>query len=282
LFFVCTGSDTYPDKAYVFDLTRQDWVDAKTFPAGITCSYEMPDTTGALRPVVVQEAVGAAPSRHFFDNMGISNGAHPSTVLNGTVTGGGANTLSAAGGSFYNSDQKLKAVAVTLIRAADSSEETRIVSDNSDSELTTEVNWIGDEPVNGDSYRVAPIESRWRSGRISLDYSDRKKEFFELWLWVAQKTCVPFYVNLYFNGSATPESDWTARNEDGVRFIASNPDIRVDPTTTGQHRYRIPLMKRVANDVAIEIFSSEAGEPWEILDAVLVGFPDPSEQAREE
>lgn len=282
-FFISEGSDTYPKKAYVWDLERQDWVDRPTFPAGITSTFEMPDATGALRMNVVQEAVGNAPSREFFHGIGTSMGANPASVLVGTVTAGGAATLTAAAASFYNSDQKLKGVAVTLVRAADASEETRIIVDNTDTQLTIDGNWTGAQPVAGDTYRLGPMESKWRTGRIAFGASDRKKEFYELWIWAENKTpCVSLYLNVYYDNSSTPESDWMSRAEDGVTFVANSPNIKIDPTTSGQKRFRIPLMRKDANDITLEFFSHEAGEPWEVLDAVLVANVDPDQQAREE
>ena len=113
-----------------------------------------------------------------------------------------------------------------------------------------------------------------------MDFGDgsRKKRIREVWIWAKYKTeCVPFKVRAYVDGNADPVTDFSTINEDGVSYTAGLPDMSADPTVR-RHRFRFPLQDQPLTDVALEIASSCAGVPWEIMRIKIKWDWDPSER----
>jgi hypothetical protein len=268
-FFVCGPGETYPKRAYLWDVDGERWLGSRTWPYGITSSCNLPDGNGALRLYIVSEAVGAAPSYGWFDNIGTSLGA-PATAANltGTVTSGGATSLNDSGAAWYTSGEKLKGIPVKLVRAADASEETVLIETNTGTALTTGA-WVGTAPVAGDTYQIAPVETSWKTGRISAGEGTRKKKFRRLVIELKYTaSVVPLKVRAYYDGSSTAYSYTSAANaENGVTFSGSVATIT---PVSGKLRYYIPLDGNMKNDVQFEFFSSAPGLPWELFKAALL------------
>jgi hypothetical protein len=259
-FFVCEGSDTYPKKAWIWDEDTDQWAGACTFNLGVTCTVELPDTHGIPRMVMYFEASGSLPSYARMKGLGTSRGAR-TTTRNGTVTGGGAAYLDSSGAGWTTN--YAAGAPVTLVRAADLTEETQSVISNTSTRLTTTA-WVGAVPVNGDTYRIGAIPARIRTGRLVMGDATRKKQFIELWVWVKYKTAaVPFKVKARFDGKSTSSSDFATLSEDGVSATAGVAGHTVDPTVF-RHRFRIPLHEQWHTDLQLEFMSDQAGDPWEI------------------
>jgi hypothetical protein len=273
-FFVVEGDDQYAKRSWVWSEDLDAWVGSVAWPAGVTCSVELPDTSGQGRMVVYLESSGSAPAVAWMYGLSYTFGV-PSTCtpLTGTVTSGGATNLTSTGAAWNTS---MPGVPVKLIRAAGTTETQLIVSNTADALTTTA--WVGAVPIAGDTYEIGPIETTIRTGRIDFGDGSRKKRIQALWIWAKYKTeCVPFKVRAYIDGNSTPVSDFTTTNEDGVSYTNGKPDMQADPTVR-RHRYRFPLQDKPLTDVVLEISSSCAGVPWEIGRIKIIWDWDPSER----
>ena len=275
-FFVCSAGETYPKKAYLWDVDGERWIGTRTWPYGVTSTANLPDGNGAVRMGFFSEAVGSSPSYFWFDNIGASLGAGPSEPnLTGAVTGGSSTTLQNSGAAWTTSGEKLKGLPVTLIRAADGSEETQLITDNTGTQLTTNA-FSGTAPTAGDTYIIGALPSSWKTGRIDCGDPTRKKSFVGVWIelrYVA--STVPVKIRAFYDGSATPYTYPRAHDENGVAIAANSSYVTVTPQS-GKLRYFIPLNKQQKNDVQLEFYSANPGVPWEWFKGRLVFEPDES------
>lgn len=270
IFYVGEGSDTYPKKAYIWSTDAQDWVGTLVYDLGVTCTVtgaELPDGNGAPRLNYWLENSGTAGSFCYVYGIGNALGANPTFVnQTGTATAGGAATLTNGSAAWPTTGDKLKGLACTLVRAADGSEETKIIQDNTATVLTMTANWTGSQPANGDTYRIAGIPFKYRSGRLNMGLPDQKKIFKEVWVWLKfDANAQNFFMRSYFDGSATAYSDYQALDEDGVTIAAATAKITLKPSVTGQHRLRIPLNHKEAVDVQLEFYMDNPGVAPEIF-----------------
>lgn len=270
IFYICEGTDTYPKKGYVWSTDAQDWVGTVVYDLGVTCTVlgaELPDGNGAPRMNYWLENSGTAGSFCYVYGVGNSLGANP-TFANqtGTVSdAGGAATLENDSAAWPTTGDKLKGLACTLVRA-DGTEETRIIQDNTATVATMTANWTGSAPAIGDTYRIAGIPFKYRTGRLNMGLPDQKKIFYEVWVWLKYDAAAGnFFMRSYFDGSATAYSDYGALDEDGVTIAASTAKITLKPNVSGQHRLRIPLNKKEAVDLQLEFFMDNPGVAPEIF-----------------
>lgn len=264
-FYICQGTDTYPRMAYVFDLMRNDWAGGRArLVSGTSAGCELPDSGGRLRHCFYTEAVNSASAYQWMDGIGKSGGAHPDcSPLNGTVTSGGSTTLTCSGASFPTAGEALNGVEVTKITSA-GVEESKVIVSNTGTVLTVNSAWTTN-PVAGDTFRIGPLVAKWRTGRLFAQVGHRKKEHYELWLWMKYKSsCTPLYVKAYYDNKAIADADRLAMSEDGVTQTLSSAAVKVDPTVFN-HRYRVPLNQQPYTDVQLEFYSFEAGAPWEVM-----------------
>lgn len=283
-FFVSRVGDTYPQKAYIYDLATGKWIGDPVFPWGVPCSIELPDDNGALRLCIYNAAVAGAPSCLWLTGMGNAYGSPTTAVtVNGTATAGAATTLTDALATFYTSGQKLKGVEVLKVAAANGAIESRIIEDNTATVLTVSVAW-DTNPVAGDTYHVAPIRARIETGRIPLGTPERKGQYKSLWVWMRNKAAaVGLKVKMFYDGEETADTDFAeALNEDGVTRAAAGEHFTLNSAATDKHRFEIPLGRTDANDVKLELSSDAAGVPWEVLDMALSGDVDNSREPRKD
>lgn len=266
-FFVCEGSDTYPKKSYIYDLQSNEWVGSYTWPLGVTCVAELPDSGGVPRMCYWLESTAGVDCFFWMHGLADSAGADPSsTPLNGTITSSAStSTFSNSGAAFTTTNAKLKGCAATKITAA-GVEETRIISDNTATQITVGTAYSV-QPAIGDTYRIAPIEAQILTPRMFMESIDRKKKFNTVCILVLYKAaCTPLYVRAYYDGSATAETDQVATlNEDGVLHTLNTAPSKIDPTSASVHRFFVPLGGKWATDLQLELYSKEAGVPWEIM-----------------
>ncbi len=285
-FMVSLGTDTYPKQGYVYDLEGDpgfEWTQTHTTVLGMPCSTERPDASGMLRMCYFLEASGAAGSYEYMAGIGTAEGAHPdNSPFTGTVTAATSNTISdTTNGAFYTTGEKLKGVSVSFTSAVNGTTQTRIITDNTGTQLTVDSNWKLN-PQAGDTYRIGEIRSTFRSGRIYCDVPDRKKEFYSVIIYCAYKpTAVALYFRAYYDGASTPDNDiLVTQIEDGLVRTLNTAQMTIDETQN-VYRVEIPLNKKAANDVMLEFYSFDAGDPWEIYDIVLnYNVDDPVMPAR--
>ena len=273
-FWVCESGDTYPTKAYVWDVPKSQWVD--TFDsdyAGATCGTTLPDSNLALRAFHFTAAVGSAKSYAWFDGIGPTLGAPPTSTLTGTLTAGAtATSLPDTAATFVTAGEGLDGVPVTLVRAADGSTETKVIVSNTANGLTTNA-FTGATPVTGDTYIVGPINTVWKTGRFDFGDNSRKKHIKGLWLKMkADTNAVDLNVRWYYDGRTTPENYGVTRaEEDGVSFTAGSPAATINPGATNTQsvnivRYFVPCAgDGWCNDLQLEFYSKTSGTAWEIL-----------------
>jgi len=273
-FWVCEAGDTYPTKAYVWDVPKTQWVDTLDSDyAGATCGTTLPDSNLALRAFHFTEAVGSAKSYAWFDGIGPTLGAPPTSTLTGTLTAGPSSTsLPDTTATFVTAGEGLDGVPVTLVRAADSSEETKVIVSNTATVLTTNA-FTGTAPVAGDTYIVGPINTVWKTGRFDFGDNSRKKHVKGLWIKMkADTNAVDMHIRWYYDGRATAENYGVTRaEEDGVSFTASSPIATINPGATNTQsvsivRYFVPSAgDGWCNDLQLEFYSKKSGAAWEIL-----------------
>lgn len=276
VFWVCDKTDLYPRLGYVWDLNRNRWVDTVRVPLGRTIGEIIPDLEGHLRGVGFSEASGGVSAYCWADGIGNSLGAPTETaLLNGTATGGGVNFLDKTGAAWPTTGWTLAGCHVLLVRALDGTEETRVISANTGTRLQVSANWTGAAPVAGDTFRIAPLEWRYRTPRLNCGFPDRKKTFRHMVLCVKTKaSCSRFYVRAYYDGASiaeAPDTDKLAMSEDGVTQVAARSAVTVD-ATAAKTRYKIPLNNQPATDLQLELCGSEAGAPPEILGPMRIVY----------
>jgi hypothetical protein len=277
-FLLCEGDDVFPRVGYIWDLDGERWMDSKRYHVGVTAADIGLDDKNRLRKVFALEESVDEGVYHWMDDIGITGGADPtSTPMNGTVTSGSANTLASTGAAWITTGEALKGVAVTLVRAADASEETKIIKSNTASVLTIAGTWVGANPTSGDRYRIGPLHAIYRTGRIGPGLPTRKVKWEEAWVALKYKaSCTPINVRVYYYGSATADSNRTVTsNENGVSVTASAKDEALDPTSAAlQQRFRVPLHGIWADDIQLEFSSKQNGEPWEIEGPIEVKYSE--------
>lgn len=115
--------------------------------------------------------------------VGLNDGGNPhatSHAYSGTVTGGGAYTLTDSAATWTAvSDvvngrlSGLNNVSVTVMDADGENVQTRTVVDNTGTELTVSEAW-DENPAAGWTYMLGAIEGRWRSPLLGLERWDRR------------------------------------------------------------------------------------------------------------
>lgn len=282
-FFVCETGVTYPKKAYLWDLETARWIGTKTWPVGVTCSTMLPDRSGALRMVFFTEASGTANSYAWFDNIGTSAGAPPTAPnLTGSVTSGGASTLTNSGAAFPTSGTGLAGVPVKLVRAADSSEETGIIASNTATALTLGSAWTGSQPTSGDTYIIGGLECSWKTARLTMGDPVRKKKFIRAYVWVIGDTlATTFKSRAYYDGDQSNAFADRAliESEQGVTTTLNAAPVTLDPTQNAVC-YKVPLGSKFARDVQLEFYSDTPGRAWQIVRVDLEAEVDDSADPR--
>lgn len=277
-FFVVRVGETLPKLAYIFDLERGDWIGTREWDLAVTCTAILPDLNGVLRMTLYHEKPTGGAAYAWFNGIGYGMGVPPTVTTTGTATGGSSTTIVNSSASFPTSGEALKGIPVTLVRAADASEETQAIISNTGTTLTTTA-FTGTAPTSGDTYVIGPVKAQYKSGRIAIDPT-RKKKFKGLWIWlVHDSNAVDLKCRVYLDGSSTAFSDRAvAIAEDGVTAAASGAAVTLDPGATNTqsgniHRYNIPVGKN-GNDIQIELYSIVSGPPWQVLAIELDFDPD--------
>jgi len=282
--FLTEGTDTYPKKAWLYNMQKEQWENCKVYPWGVTCTTELPDQSGAFRMAFYSEAVNAVagalyiPSYCWIDGMGTSFGAPSATTpLNGQVTGGVAGTLISVGATWPTTNGGLRAVTATKVAKLNGSRETRLIVTNTADTLTLNRDWTA-TPVAGDWYQIGEIPCRYFSPRFAPGGPDRKTRFYSVTLWVKFKSvCGPLCVTALYNGSSESAIDHTDQTADGITQVAANGAVMIDPTyvnASGEqvHRFEIKLNRKLATDVRLVIYSDQAGAPWEIYGPIRMKY----------
>jgi hypothetical protein len=273
-FWVCETGDTYPTKAYVWDVPKMQWVDTLDSDyAAATCGATLPDSNLALRAFHFTAVTGSAKSYAWFDGIGTTLGSPPTSTLSGTLTAGATSTsLPDTTATFVTAGEGLDGVPATIVRAADGSEETKVIVSNTGTVLTTNA-FTGATPVTGDTYIIGPINTTWKTGRFDFGDNSRKKHIKGLWIKMkADTSAVDLYVKWYYDGKSTPENYGVTRaEEDGVSFTAGSPAATINPGATNTQsvsivRYFVPSAgDGWCNDLQLEFYSRKSGTAWEIL-----------------
>lgn len=277
IFWLTDQTDSYPRLGYVWSTQREAWVNTVRVPVGVTRGIVLPDTDGLLRANCFTTAGAAYNAYSYAYGVGLSFGVHPdNTPTAGTVTSGTATTATITGAAWQTAAEKiLDGVEVVKVGAVSGLAERRIITDNTSDTVTVNTNWTNN-PAAGDSLIIGAIPAVYRSGRLPLGEPDRKFKSVEVWAWIRyQVSAVDVMCKIYADGSASADTDKSfSINEDGVAVVQGNAIITLDPTVSVQ-RYQIPL-GLWKNDIQIELFSEEAGEPWSLLDLKLIGEVDDS------
>lgn len=285
-FFVVEYGDTYSKNAFVLDVDTQRWVAKRPHDhAGLSAFCQLPDLVGNLRPVVWNEVVGGAYSYPWFIGIGTSLGATPSSSpLTGTVTGAGTSTgAKITSGAYPTTGEKLKGVPCTLVRAADASEETTIITDNDADDLVFNA-LSGAAPANGDTIVIGGIPAKWITPRIwgaSEEEKYKKKTWARAIVWLdgVNSGAVDLKCRVYLDGSSSANTDREAINEDGITQTAAGAPI-VLSASSQKICYSIPLAL-ISYDIQFEFYSIKSGDPWEILGVEVEYEPDSASPARQ-
>ncbi|MCZ7644341.1 MAG: hypothetical protein M5U26_03515 [Planctomycetota bacterium] len=283
-FFVVEAGDSYAKRAFVWDLERERWVGNPGWWTGMSCGAELDDLNGGLRACVFSQVDGSASAYLWFLGIGTTMGAPPSTTpLVGTVSGTGTSTTASVTGAAYpTSGEKLKGVPVTLRRAADGSEESSIITDNTSSGL--EFNALsGTAPKAGDTLIVGPIPAVWRTGwqwGQTPEEATRKKTWHRAYVWLAPDSeAVDLRCRVRFDGSNTAYAERLTKDEDGVQTVAAQAAVTMKPDEA-KHVYRVDLGHQSAFVCELEFYSVESGAPWKVLGCVLVYEVDGADEPR--
>jgi len=271
LFHICEETDRYPGKVLVWDLERRRWIDSKRRMPQSPCGVPLPDDKGAYRFNFFTTRSGSVKSYMWTDEIGFSAGAAPSTTpLYGQVDQGATDTeIPLKSATLPTSGDKLKGVALRIIRASNGQEEERIISDNTATTPTVSAAFSF-TPAENDEFRIAPLMFVYRSGRLDAGQPERKKKWKWLWVRAVYKTaCVPFVVKVYYDGSTTPDSNHKTFSQNGVTATEAVAGYTVNPTTANQYRFQIPLNNRKATTIEIEITQNKAGQPFELMELKL-------------
>ena len=266
LFYVGQVGLTYPRLGYVWDLSREKWIDTKIYKhRGVSCAYSSPDLNGAQRNVVITEVDGAANAYGWMDNIGQSMGVPPlSTPLTGTLTAGSSTTLTIASAAFDTTGQALKGIEVELTRASDGSQETQIITSNSATVLTTTA-FLGTAPAVGDTIVIGPIRTRIVTPRMNAGDATRKKTWKRAYIWMTDdSSAVGVKVRVYYDGSTTAFSERVTLSEDGVAQTVDTAPVTITSSSL-KKRYYVPLGNQKKVDINLEIYSSASGKAWQIL-----------------
>lgn len=275
LVFLTEGTDVYPKLAYEFSLNAQRWTGSRRYPVGVGCAVELPDDEEQPALAYAQEKSGSGKSFFWMAGIGSSLGAPAATSpLSGTATGGDTTTVTDSTATWPVTGDRLKGVAVAVTHIS-GVRETGIVASNTATAITLEAALTA-ACAAGDTYEIGPIEAVVETGRIHAGHPDRKKVWKGVWLWVRYNaTASALKVRAFFDGSSTPHSDRVvAADEDGVQWAASGSDVKVDPTLANAHRYWVPLDGVEAVDVALQLWSTVPGRPWEVLAMRVVAEVD--------
>lgn len=276
-FFVVESGQTYPNTRFVYDLDRADWIGTKPHPtAAYLCGVTLPDSLLSLRLMFFQSLVSTGKCYAYFDQIGTTLGAPPTGTIKGTATAGTATTITDSGASFTTAGEGLKGVPVTIVRASNGSEETRVILSNTATVLTT-TEFAGVAPTATDAYKIGGPPTRYITGRLSFGDPVRKKYVNGFWLWVrSSTTAVDLKVRCYYNGAGTATNYASTRaEEDGVSYTASRPDATINPGATsanseGLQRYWVDCPgDKWLHDLQIEIRSIDPGTAWELVNIAV-------------
>lgn len=275
------GNITYPDKAYIWDLDNERWIGTREFPLGVTATCRLPDINRMQRLCFFMNISGSASAYGWFLNIGTSGGVPPTvTTLTSTITSGTATTITKTGAGWPTTGEALKGIAVKLVRASDSSEETQIIVSNTATVLTTTA-FTGTAPTANDTYILGPIEYSWKTGRLNAGYPSKKKLWKRAYVWILGDTAaVTLKCRVFYDGASSAHSDRLTRSEDGVATTAGKAAVTLDPTAQ-KFRYYVPLGNENAVDMQFEIYGDLPGKPWQILGPVEIEYDvDDSQPAR--
>lgn len=180
----------------------------------------------------------------------------------GTVTGYSSGVITCSAAAFRTTGDKLKALPVTLYRAADNTYETRTIDTNAATTITPTVlsAWTGANPAVGDTIYIGAFERTLLLNRIDLDTSLRK--FFKRMRVGLEKQThtVPVKIGYQLDASTTPNETFL--------FDMSNDyfaRIRMDRRCSGLS----PYIDLIGVDSPVEILSIE-------FDAEVLGNPRPT------
>jgi hypothetical protein len=271
-FFVVQTGQTYPRTAYVLNLDTQEWIYTRVFGADVVASCELPDSNGLYHMCLwLRQEDGK--SYLWMHGRADADGVDITAVsdLYGTASGGNTGTLQNNGASWPTTEPKLRGVPV-WVRHADGTEETRSISDNTNTQLTF-AGVMSSAVASGDTYVIGGIPTEYKTGRMFCGAPDRKKQFRRAYILVKfDGQVTDLNVSAYFDGSSTANADAVvAQAEDGVTRAIASSEQAFTPSDSQYIRYAFSLGNTWANDLQLKFFSRRPGKPWEIL-AVVVDY----------
>lgn len=284
LFWVTQNTDTYPKIAYAWSEDKQKWVTTIPDTRGVTRCLELPDSRGIPRCNFITAANGSAKSYGWAYDIGLSWGAQPSAAaLNGTISSATSSTFTVTGAGFPTTDDGYAGVPYIIENATDGSQISGIIQSNTSSVVTATTSFSA--TVNtGDFYKIGPIECVYRSPRISVGQPSRKTYLKSVWIWPRfQTSSTEIKVQFYIDGNSTPTTyiattDGLAFDQDGLSYADGGSVFTIDPTVNTNF-FEVPI-SAWCNDVQIEVFSDDAGQPWSILKIETKADMDQSPQER--
>ena len=277
LFFICLSGETYPTQAYIYDLKQGTWRGTLKFHLGVTCTAELPDSSGVLRMAFWGERADIS-SYNYLLNDNYCQGADPSTTVNAVASSSTSYTVTCSAATFKTSGAGCKGLQVRKVTSA-GAEETRIIFSNTADEIVIDAIWT-DNPVEGDKIIVGGIETRYRSGRIFAGEPLKRKHFVGVWVTLAKlASSKSVYFRCYYEGRTTAANFAETKSEDGVERTSGSAiaTLTMDGQATTR-RFYIPLTgpgtgtdaTLWATDIELELFSYEPdATPWEIMELEL-------------
>jgi hypothetical protein len=264
-------------------LDREEWIGCKTLMGGTPCGIVAEDGVGAERPLFFTEAPSGGKSPAWMDGIGHGQGVDVFTYSNlqGTATGGNTTSVLDAGAAWPTGGDGLASVPVRVVHA-DGTVESGVIASNTGTALTLAFT-LAAACAAGDTYSIGVIPAVYRSGRVHGGLPDRKKRFLEAWLWLKYGGSVgPLKLRVYADNAATPSAEISvSKDEDGVEYVAADPDVQAKPGTADVHRFRVRLPEIWAVDVQLELWSVDAALPWELMNLRLMWQVDDSGHPRE-
>lgn len=265
-FFVVETGQTYPRKAYVWDLTSERWVFTRLFEGDVLATCELPDTNGLFR-LCFWMKVGTTKAYFWMLGRSHGDGVNVDSVapLYGVATSGSTTTLGDTAGTWPTTEPKLRGVPVQ-VRKANGTVLNGFVDDNTASLITFDAT-LSSAVEAGDSYEVGGIAAEYRSPRMFGDAPERKKIFKRGWILVKfDGVATDLQIDAFYDGSATPSADSVKLyNEDGVSRALGSSELVLAPADSQYIRYAFQLGNKAANDLQLRVFSRRAGKPWEVF-----------------
>lgn len=270
LFWVTQGTDTYPKIAYAWSEDKQKWTTTIPDTRGVTRCVELPDSRGIPRCNWWNVTSGSAKSYLWAYDVGLSWGAQPSAAsLNGTISSATGSTFTVSGANFPTTEDGYAAVPYIIENATTGAQISGIIQSNTSTVVTATASFSAAVSA-GDYYKIGPIETICRTGRIAVGQPSRKMMLKSIWIWPRfQTSCTEIKVKIYIDGNDTPSTYFgtptgaATFDQDGLSYLKDGSVFTLDPTVAVNF-FVVPV-NASCNDVQIEIFSDDAGQSWSIL-----------------